>query len=80
MAELSSKKENLQAQVTDFENQIAQLTAKKEQAENSLSKIDSAYKPKIEKIEQVISSGTKAVQVVDTEIQNFLDIFLRVIK
>ena len=80
VAELNSKKENLQAQVTDFENQISQLIAKKEQAESSLSKIDSAYTPKIQKIEQVISSGTKAVQVVDTEIQNFLDVFLRVVK
>jgi len=78
--QLSGEKSSLQQQVDDLTKQIADLTAKKEDAEGKLDKIDGKYAPSIQKIDQKIAAGKRAVQSVSQEIQSFIDIFTEVIK
>ena len=75
-----TEKSQLQTTVTDLAKQIDDLIAEKSQAESSLSKIDSKYKPAIQKIEDQINSGVRAVQSVTQEIQSFIDTFNNIIK
>ena len=74
------EKETLQQTVSDLTKQIEDLNNQRTQAETSLSKIDSKYKPFIQKIDDQINSGQKAVQSVSQEIQSFIDIFKQVVK
>jgi len=74
------EKQTLQNSVDELAKQIEELTKQKETADNLLSKIDSKYKPTIQKIDEGITSGSSAVQYFTSEIQNYVDSFLKVIK
>lgn len=80
VSQLSSEKSNLQQEVNDISKQIKDLTTKLNTAENSLNEIDDKYKPTIQKIDQKITSGQKAVQTVIGEIQTFVETFTKVVK